>query len=81
MEDNESVDPDILGIVLEAREEIEDASTSQELAYIRAENETRYKATLKNLSDAFRRDDFQDAKRHTIRLKYWDKINQAIDEK
>ncbi|KAK0392623.1 hypothetical protein NLU13_2118 [Sarocladium strictum] len=72
-------EPDLLGMVLEAREEIEEAEEEEELEGPRRENEERIKASEEVLEKAFREDDVEAAKREAVRLRYWVNIKDTLD--
>ncbi|KAM0332285.1 hypothetical protein ACHAQA_002561 [Verticillium albo-atrum] len=72
-------DPDLLMMVLEAREEIEDAATEAELEGTRAVNGERIRASEDVLEGAFHRDDLEAAKREAVKLRYWVNIRDSLD--
>ncbi|KAH8179857.1 dnaJ domain-containing protein [Sarocladium implicatum] len=72
-------EPDLLGLVLEAREEIEDAEEEEELEGPRRENDERIGASEEVLERAFREDDVEAAKREAVRLRYWVNIKESLD--
>ncbi|RYP68431.1 hypothetical protein DL771_006695 [Monosporascus sp. 5C6A] len=72
-------DPELLGVVLEARERVEEAAAEEDLAGLRAKNEARIRASEDALEDAFARDDLEAARREVVRLRYWVGVRESID--
>ncbi|KAK7750401.1 molecular chaperone [Diatrype stigma] len=72
-------DPELLGVVLEAREMVEEAQDEAELAPLREENEARIAESERAIEDAFARDDLDAAGREVVRLRYWVNIKESID--
>ncbi|KAL2212442.1 Co-chaperone Hsc20 [Sarocladium strictum] len=72
-------EPDLLGLVLEAREEIEDAEAEEELEAPRQENDERIRKSEEVLEKAFQEDDIEAAKRESVRLRYWVNIKESLD--
>lgn len=72
-------EPDLLGLVLEAREEIEDAAEEEDLAGPRTVNDERIRASEEVLEKAFREDDVEAAKREAVRLRYWVNIKDSLE--
>lgn len=72
-------EPDLLMLVLEAREEIEEAETEEQLQAPTRENDERIAASEQVLEDAFKRDDIEAAKREAVRLRYWVNIKESLD--
>ncbi|OHF01335.1 Fe-S protein assembly co-chaperone HscB [Colletotrichum orchidophilum] len=72
-------DPELLMVVLEAREEIEEATAESELEGQRAANEGRIRASEEVLETAFRHDDIETAKREAVNLRYWVNIQESLD--
>ncbi|KAL2757516.1 hypothetical protein ACRALDRAFT_2039929 [Sodiomyces alcalophilus JCM 7366] len=72
-------DPNLLMMVLEARETIEEAQDEAELEQPRAENDERIRASEAVLEDAFARDDIDAAKREAVKLRYWVNIKDSLD--
>ncbi|KAM0276111.1 hypothetical protein ACHAQH_007085 [Verticillium albo-atrum] len=71
-------DPDLLMMVLEAREEIEEAASEAELEGTRAVNDERISASEEVLEGAFHRDDLEAAKREAVKLRYWVNIRDSL---
>ena len=72
-------DPELLGVVLEAREAVEEAQEESELEDVRAENEERIRTSEERIGDAFARDDLAAAAREVVRLRYWVNIKESVD--
>ncbi|KAL7935271.1 hypothetical protein V8C35DRAFT_299008 [Trichoderma chlorosporum] len=73
-------DPSLLGVVLEAHEEISDAGREEDLAGLRAVNDARIARSEGVLEEAFRDDDVPAAKREAVKLRYWVNIKQSLDD-
>ncbi|KAK2020003.1 Fe-S protein assembly co-chaperone HscB [Colletotrichum eremochloae] len=72
-------DPELLMIVLEAREEIEEATSESELEGQRAANDERIRESEEVLEEAFRHDDIETAKREAVKLRYWVNIQESLN--
>ncbi|KFH44979.1 J-type co-chaperone-like protein [Hapsidospora chrysogenum ATCC 11550] len=72
-------EPDLLMLVLEAREEIEEAQTEDDLERPRRENDERIRESEQRLDRAFAEDDVEAAKREAVRLRYWVNIRESLD--
>ncbi|OAA73507.1 co-chaperone protein HscB [Cordyceps fumosorosea ARSEF 2679] len=72
-------EPALLGEVLEAREEIEEARVEEDLEPAREANEARIAAGEEALEVAFREDDVEAAKREAVRMRYWVNIRESLD--
>lgn len=72
-------EPALLMVVLEAREEIEDARSEEDLVALREANEKRIAAGEEALEKAFRDDDVEAAKREAVRMRYWVNIRESLD--
>lgn len=72
-------DPEVLMVVLEARESIEEAQREEDLEEVRGENETRIEECLEALERAFKEEDVDAAVRETVRLRYWVNIRESVD--
>lgn len=73
-------DQELLMTVLEAREAIEDAQDPSDLDAVKAENEERITAAVSDLSNTMGAAQWEEAKQHVIKLRYWMNIKQSIDE-
>ncbi|TEA16490.1 J-type co-chaperone JAC1 [Colletotrichum sidae] len=73
-------DPELLMVVLEAREEIEEAGSESELAPQRAANDERIRESEDVLEEAFRNDDMETAKREAVKLRYWVNIQESLND-
>ncbi|KAI8301931.1 J-type co-chaperone JAC1 [Colletotrichum sp. SAR11_240] len=71
-------DPELLMVVLEAREEIEEAAAESELEGQRAANDGRIRESEEVLEEAFRHDDIDTAKREAVKLRYWVNIQESL---
>jgi hypothetical protein len=72
---------DVLGTVMDAREDIQYAENEEEMFEIKKANEERIAGTMKELSAAFGSGDFGMARDLVVRLKYWTRIEEAVKEK
>ena len=71
-------DPELLMEVLEAREQIEEAESEEDLVGMKDENEVRIQESIKALEQAFAEDDVELAKSETVKLRYWTNISESI---
>ena len=71
-------DPELLMEVLEAREQIEEAESEEDLVGMKDENEIRIQQSIKTLEQAFAEDDVELAKSETVKLRYWMNISESI---
>ncbi|KAF7542971.1 hypothetical protein G7046_g10082 [Stylonectria norvegica] len=67
-------------LVLEAREEIDDAQSEHDLDAPRAANDERIAESEARLEEAFKRDDVEAAKHEAVRMRYWVNIKESLDE-
>lgn len=72
-------EPGLLMLVLEAREEIEEAESEDDLAEPRAANDRRIAQSEEVLERAFQHDDIEAAKHEAVRLRYWVNIKESLD--
>ncbi|KAF4445419.1 molecular chaperone HscB [Fusarium austroafricanum] len=72
-------EPELLMLVLEAREEIEDAEHEEDLDEPRAANDARIAESEQILERAFQHDDIKAAKHEAVRLRYWVNIKESLD--
>lgn len=72
-------EPDLLMLVLEAREEIEEAEKEADLETPQRENDERIAASEEVLEGAFKNDDIEAAKKEAVRLRYWVNIKESLD--
>ncbi|KAJ4326600.1 molecular chaperone [Fusarium piperis] len=72
-------EPGLLMLVLEAREEIEEAESEEDLAEPRAANDVRIAQSEEVLERAFQHDDIEAAKHEAVRLRYWVNIKESLD--
>ncbi|KAF4996010.1 hypothetical protein FGRMN_4758 [Fusarium graminum] len=73
-------EPELLMLVLEAREEIEDAESEEDLDEPRAANDARIAESEQILERAFQQDDIEAAKHEAVRLRYWVNIKESLDD-
>lgn len=79
-EEEKITDSAVLMKVMEAREEIEDATKREDLENVQRESESWISEELDHLEHAFREEKFDDAKESAVRLRYWLNIRKAIKE-
>lgn len=79
-EEGKVADMELLGDVMEAREEIEEAESEGELEGPRGVNDGRIAESVEELERAFGADDMEAARREAVRLRYWVNIKQCLDE-
>lgn len=72
-------EPALLMLVLEAREEIEEAAREEHLEGVREQNEQRIAEGEEALERAFRDDDVEAAKKEAVRMRYWVNIRESLD--
>jgi molecular chaperone HscB len=72
-------DPELLMEVLEAREQIEEAESEEDLVEMKEENDERIQASVKVLEEAFEKDDVTTAKSEAVKLRYWINIKESLD--
>lgn len=72
-------EPDLLMMVLEAREEIEEAEGEEQIEELRAVNEERIRESEERLDRLFAGDDVEGAKREAVRLRYWVNVRESLD--
>lgn len=77
-EDNTSVDQGFLMEVMEINEEIMDADTPDSLQPIQMSNDANMRKCVTEISKAFSDNDNQRAKDWTVKLKYFNNINDKI---
>ncbi|CAN9299766.1 unnamed protein product [Alternaria alternata] len=72
-------DPELLMEVLEARENIEEAESEEDLVEMRERNEERIAESTEIIDQAFKRDDLDAAKSEAVKLRYWVNIKESIE--
>lgn len=72
-------DPELLMEVLEAREQIEEAESEEELVGMKTENDERIAESVRVLEGAFKEDDIESAKGEAVKLRYWINIKESLD--
>ncbi|KAI8647225.1 HSCB C-terminal oligomerization domain-containing protein [Parasitella parasitica] len=73
-------DPELLMEVMEFREELEEATSEQDLERLKARNDEKYAETVHKLQLAFDKNDYNSAKDLAIELQYLNSIKTAILE-
>ncbi|ORY33366.1 hypothetical protein BCR39DRAFT_463736 [Naematelia encephala] len=75
-------DPMLLAEILEAREELDSATTKEEVDTIRAANHDRVETTIASIKEAFSEEppNLAGAKLLSVQLKYWMGLEQAAKE-
>lgn len=75
-------DPDLLMEVLEAREELEEATSAEQVEGLRQTNHEKVQSTIEDLKSALSTSppDFDLAKTLTIQLRYWTGLEAAAKE-
>jgi len=73
-------DPELLMGIMELREAVEEGSTD-ELKSLGENNRRKIDEILKLLADAFSKNDLENAKSHTIKLRYLEKAQEEIINK
>ncbi|KAF1996276.1 Co-chaperone Hsc20, partial [Amniculicola lignicola CBS 123094] len=71
-------DPELLMEVLEAREQIEEAQSEEDLVEMKVENEARIAESVGILEEAFEKDDVDTAKKEAVKLRYWVNIKESL---
>ncbi|KAI0489653.1 Co-chaperone Hsc20 [Xylaria cf. heliscus] len=72
-------DPELLMLVLEARERVEEAVEEEELGPLREENEGRIREAEDRLGRLFAEDRLEEAREEVVRLRYWVNVRESID--
>jgi molecular chaperone HscB len=73
-------DQETLMEVMEAQEAVEEAANEEEIEALKRENQERTRETEERVAAAFEKGDIQEAKRETVRLKYWASLGQVLHE-
>lgn len=71
-------DPELLMEVLDAREQIEEAQSEEDLVGMKKENDARIEESVKVLEEAFATDNIEAAKAEAVRLRYWINIGDSL---
>jgi len=74
------VDIKLLNEILMTREELSEATSPQEIKAIGIENIRKCKKTVEKLSENFRMEDVDSAKKNTIYLQYLSKIQEEVEQ-
>ncbi|KAF2648332.1 co-chaperone protein HscB, mitochondrial precursor [Lophiostoma macrostomum CBS 122681] len=72
-------DPELLMEVLEAREQIEEAESEEDLVQMKTENDAKIEESVKILEGAFAKEDIDGAKSEAVKLRYWINIKESLD--
>lgn len=80
-EDETLTDMDLLMHIMETREEIEFANTQEELDIHKKLAQDMKTRLIKKISWLFKREEYDEVKARLVKLKYHDRILEAIDEK
>jgi molecular chaperone HscB len=73
-------DPELLMEVLEAREQIEEAESEEDLVGMKDTNDARIRGSEEVLEQAFKEDNIELAKSEAVKLRYWINIKESIDD-
>lgn len=79
--DNSIVDKSLLMEIMEAREEVEHASSDNELRPLLQSCKQQQSELCEGLAQSFRERRMEDAKEQTAKLQYWNRLEEAIREK
>ncbi|KAL2110506.1 hypothetical protein VUR80DRAFT_1108 [Thermomyces stellatus] len=79
-EEGKVTDMELLAEVMEAREQIEEAATEEELEGPKTVNDERIKGSVEALGRLFEADDLEGARKEAVRLRYWVNIKHCLDE-
>ncbi|KAF8321402.1 uncharacterized protein EI90DRAFT_3079281 [Cantharellus anzutake] len=66
---------------MEAREELEDAQTEEEVESVVKRNKERIRTEAEALERYFAGEDYESALRSCVRLRYWQGIEEAAKER
>ncbi|KAJ2343490.1 molecular chaperone [Coemansia sp. RSA 2618] len=77
-EEDQRADPELLGEIMEMREEIEAAETEAQIAELKQGNDEKAAATERALAEAFEAGDVEGAQHLTRRLQFLRRVAQAI---
>ncbi|KAF1813583.1 Co-chaperone Hsc20 [Eremomyces bilateralis CBS 781.70] len=72
-------DQELLMEVLEAREEVEEAETEDVVWKLREVNEKRVEDCVRTLEELFAKDNLDEAKKETVKLRFWMNIRESLD--
>ncbi len=72
-------DPELLNLVLEIREEMEEAREEGDLIGLKKENDERIEKAVREIGNALESDDAEKAKSETIKLRYWVNVKESLD--
>ncbi|KAI9344782.1 hypothetical protein DFJ73DRAFT_492253 [Zopfochytrium polystomum] len=80
IEEGEKMDSEFLAKIMMIWEEVEEASSEEEIAALKAENQARIDATVAELAECFRRRDLTAAKKGTLVLQYWVNLKRNLND-
>lgn len=72
-------DMELLALVMEAREEIEDAQSEKELQGLRKENEERLQGSVERLAGLLEEGEWDMARAEAVKLRYWANVKESIE--
>ncbi|KAI9886295.1 MAG: hypothetical protein M1823_001904 [Watsoniomyces obsoletus] len=72
-------DPELLTLVLEIREEMEEAKSEGDLIGLKKENDERIEMGVREIGNALEKDDLEKAKMETIKLRYWVNVKESLE--
>ncbi|KAI4178009.1 MAG: hypothetical protein LQ343_000093 [Gyalolechia ehrenbergii] len=75
----QKVDSEFLMDVMDVREEVEEASSREEVEEMKAKNNERKKASEDRLDELFKAGDIDSARRETVKLGYWVNVGTALE--
>jgi len=81
-EDNSThqIDQETLIEVMDVQESIEEAETHEQIDLLKEDNRRRIQETEEKMAKAFENDDVETAKNECVRLKFWQSLQQGLDE-
>ncbi|KAL8940624.1 MAG: hypothetical protein Q9211_002189 [Gyalolechia sp. 1 TL-2023] len=75
----QNVDAAFLMDVMDVREEVEEATSREEVEEMKMKNNERKKASEDRLDELFRAGDIESARRETVKLGYWVNVGTALE--
>lgn len=70
---------ELLGEVMEIREQIEGVEREEDLGVLKVENEGRVEACVGRLGGCFERGDLEGAVGECVRLRYWVNVRESLE--
>ncbi|CAD6575427.1 MAG: hypothetical protein TREMPRED_001418 [Tremellales sp. Tagirdzhanova-0007] len=82
IETDSTADPELLGEILEAREELESATSVEAVETLRQVNSSRVQAAIESIKEAFGSDppNLAGARILAVKLKYWQGLEEAAKD-